>query len=80
MKTTITAIITCLVVSGIITLAIHAAFGFTAPYDIYSFIWGVGFSASWLSVFAITKTCKVLVLDDKTKVIVVDERSNKEGA
>ncbi|MGE6315912.1 hypothetical protein ACQKC1_09000 [Shewanella baltica] len=87
MKTTITAVLTCLVVSLLMTLIIVGVFSFyTEPQilglrsAIFIFIWGICFSSAWFSVFAITKTCKVLVLDDKTRVIVVDERSNKAGA
>lgn len=82
MKTTITAVLTCLVVSLLMTLIIVGVFSFytDTPPLISMFIWGICFSSSWFSVFAITKTCKVLVLDDKTRVIVVDGRSNKAGA
>lgn len=82
MKTTLTAVLTCLVVSLLTTLIVLALSGFsldTSP-RILAFIWWIGFLSAWFSVFAITKVCKVLVLDDKTRVIVVDERSNKAGA
>ena len=82
MKTTLTAVLTCFVVSLLITLIVLALYGFsldTSP-RIFAFIWWIGFLSAWFSVFAITKVCKVLVLDDNTRVIVVDERSNKAGA
>ncbi|MGI2201080.1 hypothetical protein [Shewanella baltica] len=79
MKTTITAVLTCLVVSLLMTLIIVVVFSKPTPLLVFFFIWGIGFMSSWFSVFAITKTCNVLVLDDKTRVIVVDGRSNKAG-
>ncbi|WP_133179052.1 hypothetical protein [Shewanella decolorationis] len=82
MKTTLTAVLTCFVVSLLIALIVVASFSFSidTPPLIFAFIWGNGFMSAWFSVFAITKTCKVIVLDDKTRVIVVDEQSNKAGA
>lgn len=82
MKTTLTAVLTCLIVSLLITLIVLALFGFSmdTPPRIFAFIWGIGFMSAWFSVFAITKTCKVLVIDDSTRVITADERSNKAGA
>lgn len=81
MKTTLTAVLACFIVSLLVTLIVLVLFGFSmdTPPRIFAFIWGVGFLSAWFSVFAITKVCKVLVLDDKTRVIVVDERSNKAG-
>ena len=82
MKTTITALFTCVIVSFLVTLMIAAVFSFytDTPPLIFMFLWGINFVSAWFSVFSITKTCKVLVLDDKTRVIVADERSNKAGS